>query len=85
MLVAISCPACRHHGYAVKRTLPRVLLCSRCSSRNRFECEVSNADLRSTPRRPSFVKQSLSPDDPVQLLWNDLKPSQNEEGFPRRV
>ncbi len=24
--------------------------------------------------RPSFVEQSLLPDDLVQLLWNDQKP-----------
>jgi hypothetical protein len=85
MLVAITCPARRHHGYAVKRTLPRVLLCSRCGSRNRFEREASNTNRRSTPPRPSFAEQSLLPDDLVQLLWNDQKPSQNEDGFPRRV
>jgi len=74
MLVVITCPACRHYGYAVKRTLPRALLCSRCGSRNRFEREASSADRRSTPPRPSFVEQSLLPDDLVQLLWNDQFP-----------
>jgi hypothetical protein len=67
MLVAITCPACRHNGYAVKSTLPRVLLCSQCGSRK-------SADRRSTPPRPSFVEQSLLPDDLVQLLWNDQFP-----------
>jgi len=81
MLVAITCPACRHHGYAVKSTLPRVLLCSRCGSRNRFEAYETSvnkrADRRSMaahPPRPSFVEQSLLPDDLVQLLWNDQFP-----------
>jgi hypothetical protein len=74
MLVVVICPACRHHGYAVKSTLPRLLLCSRCGSRNRFEHEASKADRRSTPPHPSFVKQSLLPDDLVQLLWNDQFP-----------
>jgi hypothetical protein len=84
MLVVINCPACRHYGYVVERRLPRVLLCSRCGSRNRFEREASNTNRRSTPR-PSFVEQSLLPDDLVQLLWNDQKPSQDKDGFPRRV
>jgi hypothetical protein len=74
MLVAITCPACRHYGYAVERMLPRVLLCSRCGSRNCFEHNASKADRRSTPPRPSFAEQSLLPDDPVQLLWNDQFP-----------
>jgi hypothetical protein len=92
MLVVITCPACRHHGYAVKSTLPRVLLCSRCGSRNRFEAYETSANKRTDPRsmaayppRPSFVEQSLLPDDLVQLLWNDQKPSQNEDGFPGPV
>ena len=81
MLVVITCPACRHHGYAVKSTLPRVLLCSRCGSRNRFEAYETSVNKRTDrrsmaahPPRPSFVEQSLLPDDLVQLLWNDQFP-----------
>jgi hypothetical protein len=92
MLIAITCPACRHHGYAAKSTLPRVLLCSRCGSRNRFESYETSVNKRTDrrsmaahPPRPSFVEQSLLPDDLVQLLWNDQKPSQNEDGFPGPV
>ncbi len=73
MLVAITCPSCCHHGFVVKRRLPCVLFCSRCGSCNRFEREASNTNRRSMPR-PSFVEQSLFPDDLVQLLWNDQKP-----------
>jgi len=74
MFVIITCPACRHHGYVVKRALPRVFLCSQCGSRNRFEANetsVSRCLMAAHPPRPSFVEQSLLPDDLVQLLWND--------------
>jgi hypothetical protein len=70
MLVVITCPACRHQGHVIKRTLPRVLLCSRCGSRNRFG-EIDRRSMAAHPSRPSFVKQSLLPDDLVQLLWHD--------------
>jgi len=82
MLVVITCPACRHRGHAVNRTLPRELLCSRCGNLNRFEAyktrRTNRRSMAAHRPRPSFVEQSLSPDDLVQLLWNDQKRSQNE-------
>ncbi len=49
MFVEIICPACRHRGQVVNRTLPRELLCSRCGSRNRFEAYETK---RTDPRSP---------------------------------
>jgi hypothetical protein len=79
MLVVITCQACRHHGYAVKSLLPRILLCG--GSHNRFEAYKTSVNKRTDrrsmaahPPRPGFVEQSLLPDDLVQLLWNDQFP-----------
>lgn len=71
MLVLITCPACRHRGHVVNRTLPRELLCSRCGSRNRFKAHETRRRTDRRSPRPSFVEQSLSPDDLVHLLWKD--------------
>jgi PHP family Zn ribbon phosphoesterase len=97
MLVAVTCPSCHHRGYVAEDILRRSLRCSHCGGRNRFvrgsplrdEGVIAKAShaakLCKHPPRPSFVEQSLLPDDLVQLLWNDQKPSQNEDGFPRAV
>jgi hypothetical protein len=37
MLIAITCPACRHRGHIPHDMLPRSLKRSRCGHRERFE------------------------------------------------
>jgi hypothetical protein len=41
MLVAITCPHCRHRGVIAKHKLPCSLKCSRCGQCHRFEREAA--------------------------------------------
>jgi transposase len=81
MLIAITCPACRHRGHIAHDLLPRSLKCSRCGHRERFErkaprprFEVKAPSRDGTtpplrPRPPSFVERVQVPDDLARLLW----------------
>jgi hypothetical protein len=80
MLIAITCPACRHRGYIPQDLLPRSLKCSRCGHRGRFEAKAprTRSELEvpsgagTTPpmrRPPSFVERAQVPDDLKRLLW----------------
>jgi hypothetical protein len=81
MLIAITCPACQHHGHISDDMLPRSLKCSRCGHRERFERKAPRArfefEARSRggtmpPIRPclsDFFERVQIPDDLARLLW----------------
>jgi DNA-directed RNA polymerase subunit RPC12/RpoP len=81
MLIAITCPACRHRGHIPHDMLPRSLKCSRCGHRERFERKAPRGRFEleapsrggtmppMRPRLPSFVERAQVPDDLARLLW----------------
>jgi transcription elongation factor Elf1 len=58
MLLAITCPACGHHGYIDKRKLPRILVCSACGHRARFEREHLRRGTTGVPSQNATLNDS---------------------------
>lgn len=77
MLVAVTCPVCRHRGHVPGDMLPRSLCCSQCGSRARFDSgessfqsnKRSKADQLARTRGMLFERVQL-PDDLARLLWD---------------
>jgi hypothetical protein len=59
MLISITCSKCSHSGLVTKETLPRILVCSRCTSRQLYK--HGNA-LPSKTTRPPRAKRKPHPD-----------------------
>jgi DNA-directed RNA polymerase subunit RPC12/RpoP len=72
MLVAVTCPQCRHRGLIPKDMRPRSLACSACGSRALFERGEEFLDVGRQPKlRPMLYESAQVPNDMLHKPWDE--------------